>query len=160
LGSDGVQALSNGHFVISSPLWDRAALADVGAATWGNGVIGLNGEVSSANSLLGAEAAERVSSGGLHGVSDGSYAVASAHRANSGVQNAGAVSVSAINMPLLGAISAANSVLGSSANEGFALSIDYDASRAQWVVGRPISHCVSLYRLDTLTEFANGFEGP
>jgi Repeat of unknown function (DUF5650) len=160
LGSNGVLALSNGNFVVSSPVWDSAAFADAGAATWGNGASGINGEVSSANSLLGAEATERVSSGGLHGFSDGSYAVASAHRANAGVLNAGAVSVSAINMPLLGAISAANSVLGSSANEGFALSIDYDASRVQVVVGRPISHRVSLYSLDTITEFANGFEGP
>ena len=46
---DGVTALTNGNYVISSHLWGAD---DVGAATWGNGTTGTIGEVSAANSLV------------------------------------------------------------------------------------------------------------
>src|SRR6187551_1517297 len=38
VGADGVIVLSNGNFLITSPLWDNGAVADAGAVTWGSGL--------------------------------------------------------------------------------------------------------------------------
>lgn len=35
LNGSGVVALSNGHYVVSSPLWDKGAIVNAGAVTWG-----------------------------------------------------------------------------------------------------------------------------
>jgi hypothetical protein len=48
-GYDGVTALSNGNYVVGSPNWD----GNRGAATWGDGTIGIIGPVSDQNSLVG-----------------------------------------------------------------------------------------------------------
>ena len=40
IGNSGVTALSNGNYVVNSPLWD-GAVVDVGAVTWGDGTIGV-----------------------------------------------------------------------------------------------------------------------
>ena len=42
-----VRALTNGNYVVESPRWNNG----VGALTWGNGAVGLDGQVSAANSL-------------------------------------------------------------------------------------------------------------
>jgi hypothetical protein len=41
VGSGGVTALTNGHYVVHSPRWDNGGPADVGAVTWGNGATGV-----------------------------------------------------------------------------------------------------------------------
>jgi hypothetical protein len=49
---DGVVALSNGNYVVQSPLWSVPGSWQ-GAVTWANGSSGQFGEVTSANSLVG-----------------------------------------------------------------------------------------------------------
>ena len=50
---------------------------DAGAATWADGSTGLSGSVSSANSLVGTQPEDRVSSGGVVALANGKYAVIS-----------------------------------------------------------------------------------
>jgi len=58
VGDGGVTALSNGNYVVKSPLWDNGDSVDAGAVTWGNGTNGtlLNGQtsgvVSATNSVV------------------------------------------------------------------------------------------------------------
>ncbi len=52
-GSTRVTALSNGSYVVRSPMWDNAGVEDAGAVTWGSGTSGVSGAVTSSNSLVG-----------------------------------------------------------------------------------------------------------
>ena len=53
-GFNGVVALSNGNYVVCSPLWDLdGSHTDVGAITLGNGLTGSTGPVTALNSVLG-----------------------------------------------------------------------------------------------------------
>ena len=51
-GNDGqgVTALTNGNYVVDSPIWNNQE----GAVTGGNGTTGITGTVSAANSLVGS----------------------------------------------------------------------------------------------------------
>ena len=50
----GVYALSNGNYVVASPLWDQdGGPTNVGAITLGNGLTGSTGPVTALNSVLG-----------------------------------------------------------------------------------------------------------
>ncbi|MEQ8957523.1 MAG: hypothetical protein RLP02_06305, partial [Coleofasciculus sp. C2-GNP5-27] len=61
IGSRGVVALSNGHYVVSSPNWDNGTIKDAGAVTWGDGTTGIDGGVvSAANSLVGSSTDNQV----------------------------------------------------------------------------------------------------
>jgi hypothetical protein len=51
-----VTALSNGNYVVASPFWDKGAVINAGAATWGSGTTGVTGAISVASSLLGTTA--------------------------------------------------------------------------------------------------------
>jgi hypothetical protein len=74
-----VTALTNGNYVVSSPVWNNY----VGAVTWGNGATGTAGTVSEANSLVGSTPAVRqsegdqVGSGGVTALPSGNYVVLS-----------------------------------------------------------------------------------
>ena len=54
-----VVALSNGHFVVASPLWDGSAI-NTGAVTWVNGNTGFVGAVAARNSLVGTSQEDKV----------------------------------------------------------------------------------------------------
>src|SRR5205085_1647120 len=60
VGTYGVVALANGHYVVASPFWNDGATLDVGAVTWGNGSTGVSGNVTPLNSLIGSQAEDRV----------------------------------------------------------------------------------------------------
>ena len=51
-----IDALGNGDYVVQSPNWN----GNKGAATWGNGSLGLTGTVASSNSLIGSTAGDEV----------------------------------------------------------------------------------------------------
>jgi len=74
IGSD-VTALTNGNFVVQSPVWDNQFTVNVGAVTWGNGTVGVKGFVSSANSLVGATANDLIGSGGVTALTNGNFVV-------------------------------------------------------------------------------------
>lgn len=109
-----VVALSNGHYVVSSHLWDNAAVADVGAVTWGNGTSGVKGVVSAANSLIGSTSGDQV--GGPVALTNGNYVVGSSSWDNGLTANVGAVTWASGSGMTSGVVSAANSLLGSALN--------------------------------------------
>jgi trimeric autotransporter adhesin len=116
----GVTALKNGNYVVASSVWDSVspALVDAGAATWGNGIVGTVGQVSSANSLVGASAGDAVGSSGVVGLSNGNYVVNSDSWTNAATSTIGAGAATWGNgtTGTTGQVSAANSLVGSFPN--------------------------------------------
>ncbi len=76
VGLDGVMALTNGNYVVSSKFWDGVAV-DVGAVTWGDGTTGIAGVVSASNSLVGSTINDNVGLSGVTALTNGDYVVSS-----------------------------------------------------------------------------------
>ncbi len=108
-------ALSNGHYVVSSPSWDNGTTTNVGAVTWGDGTAGTVGVISSSNSLIGLQSNDAV--GQVTALTNGNYVVAAPQFNNGTAIDAGAVSFVLGNGPRVDVVSAANSLLGSSSND-------------------------------------------
>jgi hypothetical protein len=106
VSSSGVTELSNGNYVVGSPLWSSSK----GAATWGSGTAGVRGVVSSANSLVGSTTNDQVSSGGLTPLTNGNYVVSTPGWNN----NEGAATWGSGTAGIAGTVSATNSLVGSS----------------------------------------------
>jgi hypothetical protein len=98
VGWSGVTPLSDGNYVVQSPLWN----GERGAATWGQGTAGVTGAVDAGNSLVGPAPLYSVSGGGVTELRNGNYVVVSAGAATWGDGAAG----------VTGVVSAANSLLG------------------------------------------------
>ena len=112
VGDIGVTALNNGNYVVLSSLWDGAAV-DAGAATWGNGATGISGAVTISNSLVGSAAGDQVGIFGATALNNGNYVVRSPFWNNGD----GAVTWGSGTAGAIGAISASNSLVGSTAND-------------------------------------------
>ena len=137
VGLSGVTPLSNGNYVVLSPAWHGGSVA--GAATWGNGNIGVKGEVSSSNSLVGTNFS--VSDGrGVSALTNGNYVVVTAGWSNGTAQNAGAVTWANGSTGLTGSISTSNSLYGTTGSD----SVGYDGvtalSNGNYVVVSPNWH--------------------
>jgi hypothetical protein len=113
VGSGGVTALSNGNYVVSSPYADIGALYNAGAVTWGDGEGGVSGVISAANSLVGGMSHETLGILPVTALRDGNYVVSSPSWNN----GAGAVAWGSGGSGVSGAISAANSLVGSFSND-------------------------------------------
>ncbi|OIQ96540.1 heme/hemopexin-binding protein precursor [mine drainage metagenome] len=113
-----VKALTNGNYVVASPYWDNGAVVDAGAATFGNGTTGVSGVISAANSLVGSSANDQVGNGGITLLTNGNYVVASPGWDNGAVVNVGAATFGSGATGVIGPVSAANSLVGSSTNDG------------------------------------------
>jgi hypothetical protein len=138
--SVGVTPLSNGHYVVSSPSWDNGTSVDVGAATFGSGLTGISGVISSANSLIGSTANDSVGSAGITALSNGNYVVSSPSWDNGPVASVGAATFASGLSGISGVISPANSLIGSQANDAvgraFALSNgNYVVESSRWKNG-------------------------
>lgn len=124
-GNGSVTALTNGHYVIRSPRWDRGSVVDAGAVTWGNGVTGSTGVVSEINSLVGSSTNDRVGRGvgangdfyGLLALPNGNYVVRSPDWNNGAWSRAGAITWGNGAGGTTGAVSSANSLTGSDVND-------------------------------------------
>ena len=113
VGDQGVTALATGHYVASSPDWTAGEVEHAGAATWGHGRRGIRGAVTAANSLVGAQAGDRVSSAGVTALINGHYVASSPEWANGPVARAGAATWAPGDKGLCGPVSVANSLVGS-----------------------------------------------
>ena len=113
----GVAALSNGNYVVRSNVWDNGAVTDVGAVTWGNGAGGTVGTVSAANSLVGSTASDKVGDASVKALTNGNYVVGSPYWDNDAVTDAGAVTWGNGAGGTVGTVSAANSLVGSTASD-------------------------------------------
>ena len=116
VGSGAVTALSNGNFVVRSPNWDNGGAANAGAVTWCSGTTGLSGVVSPANSLVGSTASDAIGTT-VTALTNGNYVVLSFQWNNGAVVDAGAVTWGSGTSGIAGAISAANSLVGSTTND-------------------------------------------
>ncbi|HEY5072886.1 MAG TPA: filamentous hemagglutinin N-terminal domain-containing protein [Caulobacteraceae bacterium] len=117
VGSAGVTTLINGNFVVDSPFWANGSATAAGAATWGNGASGVAGVVSAANSLVGSQTNDQVGFSGVTALTNGAYVVASPYWANGSATHAGAATWGSGARGVAGAVSAANSLVGSQAND-------------------------------------------
>lgn len=116
IGSGGVTLLTNGNFVVQSPqsACDDGTLA-CGAATWVDGRTGLSGTVTSANSLMGGGAGDRVGESVL-ALKGGDYLVRG-RGASIAPGNVGTVTLGNGSLGSRGVVAKANSWTGASSGD-------------------------------------------
>ena len=113
VGDGGAFALADGRFVVASPFWNNGALLDAGAVTLREPTPLASGIVSSANSLIGANADDRIGGGGVVPLSNAAYIVLSPNFSPGAATRAGAVTWVPATTGLIATVSAANSLVGS-----------------------------------------------
>jgi hypothetical protein len=126
---EGVTALSNGNYVVQSPDWN----GNRGAATWGNGTIGVSGTISAANSLVGSNPGDLVGYYGVTALSNGNYVVKS--RDWNGYR--GAATWGSGSTGVSGVVSDANSFVGSNPNDRVGIYGVTALSNGNYVVQSP-----------------------
>ena len=114
---DGVVALTNGNFVASSRNWDNGGVANVGAVTWGDGTTGITGTIDSTNSLIGSSENDYVGVSPTIALANGNYVVRSQVWDNGSITDAGAATWGDGTSGTAGVVSAANSLVGTSASD-------------------------------------------
>lgn len=117
VSSGGLIEVGNSNFVVLSPLWKNGpAVPAAGAVTWISGTAGLNTAVSAANSLVGTAAGDGVGNGFLTLTKPAAnYLVRSPSWGDP--VNIGALTLGSGNAGVRGAVSAANSIVGSHDND-------------------------------------------
>ncbi len=128
--------LSNGNYVVRSNYWDNGAIVDAGAATWCSGDSGCSGAVSAANSLVGSTTDDQVGSSGITALSNDNYVVRSTSWDNAAIQDVGAATWGSGLGGTVGAISAANSLVGSDTDDWVGDEVTA-LSNGNYVVGSP-----------------------
>jgi hypothetical protein len=113
VASEGVTPLSNGNYVVLSPVWN-GVVTEGGAATWGNGTTGTSGPVSASNSLVGGTYSDHVGSQ-VTPLSNGNYVVLSPAWNNGTTPDNGAATWGDGTAGTTGPVSASNSLVGSTA---------------------------------------------
>ncbi|WP_208948552.1 MBG domain-containing protein [Segnochrobactrum spirostomi] len=104
-----VTPLASGNYVVRSTEWDGSK----GAVTFGSGMAGVVGAVSSTNSLVGSAAGDRVGGGGVTLLGNGDYVFTSPSWSSS----KGAVTRGAATGGLIGFLDASNSIVGATSND-------------------------------------------
>ncbi len=113
----GIVVLTSGDFVVVSPSWNNGAATGAGAVTWVSGTSGLSGVVSASNSLVGTKKNDAVGFSGVTPLANGAYVVSSYNWGNGSATDAGAVTFAGSG-GIVGAVSASNSLVGSTAGDG------------------------------------------
>ncbi|OAH96536.1 filamentous hemagglutinin N-terminal domain-containing protein, partial [Methylomonas methanica] len=124
----------NGYlkYLVLNPQWN----ANTGAVTMGSALSGISGVISSANSLVGSAAGDRIGSSGItqfvtefHDYNSSGaliagteyfrnyFAIASPHWQNGGAADAGAVTWASGSTALTGTVDSSNSLVGSNASD-------------------------------------------
>jgi len=139
VGFDGATALSDGNYVVNSPMWSNAA----GALTWGNGSTGTTGRINSNNSLVGNTQFDRVgSSSNVMPAVNGNYIVYSTSWDNGAIVDAGAVTFGTANNGVSGVITSCNSFIG---NGKSVMVTIYNDVYGYVIVGQPSNNMVTIY---------------
>jgi hypothetical protein len=115
LGNGGVLGLPNGAYLVLSRAWDRDGVDSVGALTYGPAGVGVSGTITPANSLVG------VRTGDINGetlsritvLTNGNYVYAAEGWDNGTAMDAGAAVWGHRDTGVVGEISAANALVGS-----------------------------------------------
>lgn len=137
IGSSGVTALTNGHYVVNSTNWNNGAEVYAGAVTWGDGNVGSSGFVSPANSLIGSFAYDRVGAQGVTALSNGHYVVASAHWGTGAMFQVGAVTWRNGSAGFAATVSTLNSLTGTTTGDGIGAGGVRATSDGRYVVNSP-----------------------
>lgn len=145
IGLAGIQALPNGNYIVRTTTWDNGAVANVGAVQWCSGTTGCSGVVSATNSLIGSTASDTVGSSGITVLPNNNFTVGSAAWDFSATAtNSGAVTFcSGTTGCPVGAVSAANSLVGTSAADGVnavtatVVSTGYSVANSNYVATTP-----------------------
>ena len=106
-----VVALSTGNVVVTSP-YDNAGGTGAGAVYLFNGTTG-----ALISTLIGSHAGDNIGSGGVTALADGNYVVESPDWTNGAAADLGAVTWGSGTAGVSGAVSATNSLVGSTAND-------------------------------------------
>lgn len=134
-----VVALTNGHYVVAFPGWNRGTVMQAGAVVWGNGESGTSGIVSVETALVGTR--ERDSVGWPIALTDGNYIVCSRHFSTASATVIGAVTWASGWGGRVGEVDASNSLVGSSTNDSLCSDqIDYLEPRlpdGQYLIASP-----------------------
>jgi hypothetical protein len=107
--------LVNGNYVIDSPYWDNGAAVDAGAITWADGTHGITGEINIDNSLIGIKTHDV--SGYVTALTNGNYVVSNPTWDNGPVPDVGALTWGDGTKRITGFVSAANSLIGTTAGD-------------------------------------------
>jgi len=120
-----INPLSNGNYVVGSGYFDGSY--SVGASTWGNGMTGITGAVSSSNSLVGTQTIDHVA--GTFPLQNGNYLVLTQGNSVNIGTGKGAVTWANGTTGITGVINSSNSLVGASPldfiGEQFMISDDY-----------------------------------
>ncbi len=150
----GHTAINDGKFFAGNGLWDRGSISNAGTITFGNSQIGLNGVVSSSNSLVGSSANDFVGGNSTFSIlNNGNYVISSPTWNNGSINDAGAITYVNGNSAATGEISDLNSVLGTTQTGGNTLTWSFDAVNDQLVVGQPDANKITVARLGSKTKF-------
>jgi hypothetical protein len=133
-----VLGLANGHYVVVSNFWDNVAVVNAGAVTWGNGNTGIQGPVSAANSLVGSHANDILGNGGIIPLSNGDSLVRSLSWDNGSAANAGAITWINGKTGIHGPVSAANSLVGASADDQVSSGHVQTLANGNYIVHSPL----------------------
>ncbi|MEO8673151.1 MAG: hypothetical protein ABI411_17685 [Tahibacter sp.] len=155
LGYSRVLAIGNGDYIVPAPYFNIAGVAAVGLMALGNGRTGSTGVPSLSNAITGSQANDQVGSKHIVVLANGRYLFTSPLWDNGSIVDAGAVTLGGGGKSA-GFISALNSVRGTVAGGGAAMSFAYDATADRLIVGQPSANRVSFLKVDQL--FANGLE--
>jgi filamentous hemagglutinin family protein len=158
VGNGTLLSFSNGNFLVRSVLWDNGTAANAGAVTWGSGTSGVSGVVSAANSLVGSQANDSVGNFAIDTLSSGNYIVRSTLWANGTATNAGAVTWGSNTSGVSGVVSAANSLVGSSANDSVGFNGITKLTNGNYVVSSNLWANGTVTRAGAVT-WGNGTSG-
>lgn len=137
VGSRGILELTNGNYVVMSPNWDNAGVANVGAATWANGSSGIVGTVSAANSLVGSTAEDNVGVNFGAALTNGNYVVTAPNWDGGGFTDAGAAIWGSGTAGVKGVVSAANALVGSKSGDKISVNGVLPLTNGNYVVVSP-----------------------
>lgn len=133
VGEGGIVPLTNGNYVVRSFDWSNGAVSKVGAATWGDGTMGITGTISSSNSLIGTQANDGVGEG-ITALTNGNYVVESWSWANGAATQAGATTWGDGTTGISGTVSSGNSLVGSQSSDQVGNGGVYALSNGNYVV--------------------------
>ncbi|MFM9914042.1 MAG: filamentous hemagglutinin N-terminal domain-containing protein [Methylophilaceae bacterium] len=135
VGGSGITALSNGNYVVGSSEWDNGATINAGAATWANGTSGITGAINGGNSLVGTTGFDGISSNGIAALTgNGNYVVLSNNWNDGVATSVGAVTWGNGSTGITGAVSSANSLVGSATSDHVGSNFVETLSNGNYVV--------------------------
>jgi len=124
-----VAALSNGNYVVGSPLWSNGGTSHVGAVTWGNGNSGTVATVAPGNSLIGTTAGDEVGYS-LLALSNGNYVAGTPFWTNNGAANAGAQTLGNGISGAVGVVTPNNSLVGITSGDRIGFDLTFNSPTA------------------------------